>query len=352
MQSMKWRIAWRDENDPYPVRKAELTSDDDLRNRVGTLIEEHARDISISRLPPARDLGGIPYDDIVTSFKNRTIVPFLGAGVPLCGRPSGAVWEYVPFSNFLPSGAELADYIGKVANLPAWQLRDTENLARVASYYTIINQITPLANRLRAVFANGTPTEIHTFLAKPALHPMVIVTTNYDTLMELALEKAGVAFDTVIHCTNIAQKGRVILRKHGSDYHFVDGVDVSPESRTVLYKMHGSIDRRPTGVGSATTSPPQDSYVITEEDYVTFLSRLNTAPPVIPNKLANHFQKSHFLFLGYSLEDWNVRVILDSLNKLMNDPGVPTMLPRIADRTPIQCAVNVSIKPSRAIFWY
>jgi SIR2-like domain len=90
-----------------------------------------------------------------------------------------------------------------------------------------------------------------------------------------------------------------------------------------LYKMHGSIDRQPDVAVSTPANSPQDSYVITEEDYVKFLSRLNAAPPVIPLRLANHFRKSQFLFLGYSLEDWNVRVILDSLNTLMNDPGVP-----------------------------
>jgi SIR2-like domain len=322
---MEWKIAWRDRQSPYPVQKETLTSEADLKQRVAMLIDKEARDISISQIPPQRDLGGIPYADIVTSFKNRTIVPFLGAGVPLCGRPSGSEWQYAPFSNFLPSGAELADYIARLANLPAWRLRDTENLARVASYYTKTNPNTPLADRLRKIFERGEITEVHRFLATPALHPMVIVTTNYDTLMEDALEEAGVPFDTVIHCTNIAQQGRVILRKHKSPPGFVEPgeVDLSPESRTVLYKMHGSIDRQPDVAVSTPANSPQDSYVITEEDYVKFLSRLNAAPPVIPLRLANHFRKSQFLFLGYSLEDWNVRVILDSLNTLMNDPGVP-----------------------------
>ena len=324
---MVWKIAWRDRQSPYPVHKETMTSEAALKQQVAMLIDKEARDISISQIPPQRDLGGIPYADIVTSFKNRTIVPFLGAGVPLCGRPPGTEWQYAPFSNFLPSGAELADYIARLANLPAWRLRDTENLARVASYYTKTNPNTPLAEKLRKIFEKGEITAVHRFLAAPALHPMVIVTTNYDTLMEQALEKAGVPFDTVIHCTNIAQQGRVILRKHNSLADFVEPseVNLSPESQTVLYKMHGSIDRQPDASVGPSTSPPQDSYVITEEDYVKFLSRLNAAPPVIPLRLANHFRKSQFLFLGYSLEDWNVRVILDSLNTLMNDPGVPTI---------------------------
>ena len=60
--------------------------------------------------------------------------------------------------------------------MPAWRLRDTENLARVASYYTKTNPNTPLADRLRKIFERGEITEVHRFLATPALHPMVIVT--------------------------------------------------------------------------------------------------------------------------------------------------------------------------------
>jgi hypothetical protein len=247
------------------------------------------------------------------------VVPFLGAGVPLCGRQPGAEWQYPNYSDFLPSGSELAAYIARLARLPAWKLRDTENLARVASYYTITNPDSPLAINLQRIFAKGKPNEVHDFLATPALHPIVIVTTNYDTLMEKALDNQGVDFDTIIHCTNIDQQGRVILRQHGGTAEFVEPKDVvvDPKRRTVLYKLHGSIDPQLNSV--AAQSDRHDDYVITEEDYVKFLSRLNAAAPAIPLKLLDHFRKCSFLFLGYSLEDWNVRVILDSLNNVMRD---------------------------------
>ena len=75
-------------------------------------------------------------------------------------------------------------------------------------------------------------------------------------------------------------------------------------SAPILFKMHGSIDRK---------NRKNDSYLITEEDYVDYLGRDqgNYIPPYI-NRL---MQGKNFLFLGYSLEDWNVRVIL---RKLLN----------------------------------
>jgi hypothetical protein len=76
--------------------------------------------------------------------------------------------------------------------------------------------------------------------------------------------------------------------------------------RTVLYKMHGSIDR----LGK------RDSYVITEDDYVDFLSRM-TDQKAVPMCFMRHFRERHFLFLGYGLNDWNLRVILKNLRTVL-----------------------------------
>ena len=70
----------------------------------------------------------------------------------------------------------------------------------------------------------------------------------------------------------------------------------------VIYKMHGNRH------GAVET---EDAYLITEEDYVEFLAGMQV-PPVILRKLKN----SSILFLGYGLRDWNVRVLLSSLNRV------------------------------------
>jgi hypothetical protein len=52
--------------------------------------------------------------------------------------------------------------------------------------------------------------------------------------------------------------------------------------------------------------------VITEEDYVEFLSRM-TQSKAIPALFTSYFKTRSFLFLGYSLRDWNLRVLLQNL---------------------------------------
>ena len=78
--------------------------------------------------------------------------------------------------------------------------------------------------------------------------------------------------------------------------------DLSLERRTIILKIHGAVNRAiPDGEG--------DSYVITEDHYIDYLTRTDLAN-LIPVTLTAKLRKSHFLFLGYGLRDWNLRVIL------------------------------------------
>jgi hypothetical protein len=54
----------------------------------------------------------------------------------------------------------------------------------------------------------------------------------------------------------------------------------------------------------------QDSYVIREDDYIDYLARTSEINGVLPVTIVDKLKNSHLLFLGYSLSDWNLRVIL------------------------------------------
>jgi hypothetical protein len=58
--------------------------------------------------------------------------------------------------------------------------------------------------------------------------------------------------------------------------------------------------------------PEHDSFVITENHYIDYLSHTDIKT-LIPVNIASRMMQSHFLFLGYSLKDWNLRVILHRL---------------------------------------
>jgi hypothetical protein len=68
--------------------------------------------------------------------------------------------------------------------------------------------------------------------------------------------------------------------------------------------MHGSLNRE---------IPNDDEYLITEEQYIDFLGRGDKIQ--IPQMIELIMLRKHFLFLGYALRDWNVRVLMSKLRK-------------------------------------
>jgi SIR2-like domain len=73
--------------------------------------------------------------------------------------------------------------------------------------------------------------------------------------------------------------------------------------RPVVLKLCGSLDR---------IDPPRDSYVVTEDSYIAYLAGRDVGEQ-IPFSLRERMTDSHFLFLGYSMRDWNLRVILNRI---------------------------------------
>ena len=254
-----------------------------------------------------------PYPYIYQQLIKGEVIPFLGAGVPLYDRdPSKTKWKTAAPASiaYLPTASELATDLRELANLD-----DPEKgeLTRMAQYFRFVIGDKPLHQRLHEVFSfSQPPTPVHDFLANvPA--PLLIVTTNYDDLMERALQAANKTYHVVVHNTDETDK--VLWWKPGAadpDETLPDDVDMPPPLATVVYKIHGAIDRRPGKSGK---------YVITEDDYIQFLGRM-TRTRVVPNAFAEWFRDRPFLFLGYGLYDWNLRVLLSSIQAIRGKKSI------------------------------
>src|SRR5262249_27802138 len=81
--------------------------------------------------------------------------------------------------------------------------------------------------------------------------------------------------------------------------------------RPLIFKIHGSVRH---------DTEAWDSFVITEDDYVDFLARMVESTAIPPTFYA-YFRGKNFLFLGYSLSDWNLRVILRHLSRPLGSRG-------------------------------
>jgi hypothetical protein len=250
------------------------------------------------------------YRRVARRIDEGVVTPFLGAGANLCDRPADQPWQP---GVFLPNGTELAAELARRSEYPDTDL----DLLRVSQYVDACLGEGDLYKALHGLFnASYPPSSLHRFLAKlPArlrergVPQQLIITTNYDFALEQAFEEAGEQFDVVWY--EAKEKAPM-----GKFWHLAPGADepalieepnnydaLSLDARTIILKLHGAVDRGGGG---------RDSFVITEDHYIEYLSRSDIAA-AIPVKLKARMEETHFLFLGYSMRDWNLRVILNRI---------------------------------------
>ena len=241
------------------------------------------------------------------------VVPLLGAGVNVCGRPEHESWSQ---GRFLPDGRELAAVLArKVPDYPPTVLED---LLRVSQCVDLKRGWRSLYGTLHELFDDDyPPTELHRLLADiprlmrrlerpPRESHLLIVTTNYDDVLERAFDESPQPepYDLVWYVARGDKTGKFMHRPPGGEPVVVEDPDqyVVPldlTQRSVILKIHGAVDR---GAGE------NDSFVITENNYIDYLTRTDVRR-LIPRGLAAKLRSSSILFLGYSLRDWNLRAI-------------------------------------------
>lgn len=254
------------------------------------------------------------YGRVVRDLVENRVVPLLGAGVNLSQRKPGAAWE--PGKD-LPSGSELAEYLADAFFFPEEALRN--DLLRVAQYAVATNGTGPLYDELRGLFHRDyEPTLVHDFLAalpkrlepiranglQPETPFQLIVTTNYDDGLERAFDAANQQYDVAWYIADGSERGKFWHRSPDSKAKLIERPDeydgLSLERRPVILKIHGAVDRQ---------DKLRDSYVITEDHYIDYLTKTELKQ-LVPVELVAKLMSSRFLFLGYSMQDWNLRVIL------------------------------------------
>jgi hypothetical protein len=251
---------------------------------------------------------------VTRRLREGRVIPFLGAGTNLCGRPDDADWRS---GQYLPSGSELASYLAESYAYPATESLD---LLRVSQYVQSVTGGRVLYDELHDVFARDyKPTSLHELLAAlPAVvrqwqeqghgaRQQLVVTTNYDDALETAFAAAGEPFDLVTYVAKGSDRGKFLHHPPEGAPRLIDQPnryrELSLDLRPVILKIHGAVDR---------DDVDHDSYVITEDHYIEYLAQTDIAN-IVPAALMAVMNESHFLFLGYSLRDWNLRVILQRI---------------------------------------
>ena len=230
--------------------------------------------------------------EIAASVKNGTCVPFLGAA---------ANYKHAGYEG-LPLGTAVAESLA--AKLPNEKLPDKTNLPRVSM--VLERQIfrAGLLKNLRTLLPD-TERDPSRLLKVLATLPFdLYVTTNYDRLMERALQPR----DPIVVVQTV---GGIENASAIDPWAATDIAKRSP----LVYKIHGTFkDPNPLD---------KSPLIITEDDYIDFLTQLANEERSVPRKVKARLAMNTLLFLGYSLEDWDFRVLHRSMVNPDDEPFRP-----------------------------
>jgi len=284
-----------------------------LKQLHGAILRQEVG-IEAARAAPAQD----HFEDVVETMLQGRVVPVLGADV-----------------------AELTVRLAERFGYPDDDGAAT--LPRVAQYIAVMKGSGPLYDELHELLgADLPPTPIHRFFAAlPALlrerglPHQLLVTTSYDTALERAFEEAGETFEIVSYLAAGRNRGRFCHIGTDGNGRLIEqpntyATELSLERNTVILKLHGQVERTP--------GREWESFVVTEDDYIDYLTETDVAAAV-PVGLAATLRRSHFLFLGYTMADWNLRVVL---HRLWGDQPL----------TYRSWAVQPEAKPLEREFWH
>jgi hypothetical protein len=155
------------------------------------------------------------------------------------------------------------------------------------------------------------PAPIHRFLARLP-HPLLMLSTTYDTLLEDAFDEVGKKYAVVAHILHAesTDRGKIAVqysdRKDTVRKYPAQDLVIDLSTWSVIYKLCGTF-----GLVDPEADEEIDSIVISEEDYLALVKLLDHPQSTIPNQLARQFKKRMLLFLGYGISDWNFRAVVD-----------------------------------------
>lgn len=222
-------------------------------------------------------------------IKSGQSVLFLGAGVH-AAPPENSSYKY-PQEQRLPLGGQLSELLAATCGfqeaLPGETVRD---LQRVSLYVETTNGLgrSALVDFLRTqLTTKRKPSPALTMLAE--LPFTIFVTTNYDHLLESALH----------HCD---KDPLVFVYNPDSNEPTPDTLEDPTPERPLVFKMHGDLD-------------VAHSIVITDEDYITFVQRMSDKDALhpVPQSVRVRMKQWPTLFIGYSLRDYNLRLLFRTL---------------------------------------
>lgn len=210
------------------------------------------------------------YMEIAKLIANSDCVLFLGSGVSMGEKDE----------NGLPGAEELATDLFKEIKdskppLIGWERR---NLAKVSNLFEIIKGKPALDYYIKGKISKVLePLKFHKLVSQ--LPFKIIITTNYDLLLENQFDDIRKEYIKIVDAEDIKNWN---------------------EQKIIILKIHGCIDR-------------SKELIISEDDYIKYLSKTSLFHDI----LKYLFCTKNVLFIGYSLSDINIKLILQTVEDVL-----------------------------------
>ncbi|MFZ4640736.1 MAG: SIR2 family protein [Nodosilinea sp.] len=327
--------------------------------------------------PPADQAQTSPYRVIIDALKNGNLVPFLGSGIhpqfytqlalelaefvktelwsahlddnpsnnklihKLIGIPC-SVCAYWPQDR--PPGCPMIEGMGEAESIEDCPIYTEQGLAvskinlRYLSQYYILKSssldslYTSLYEILSKLRKTYPPNGLHQRIAElpalmkarnkpvrsPGLPFQLIITTNYDDMIEQAFLKAQQPFDVIFYVADGPEKGRLKYQPYQDTVYTMtsDRANQLPlrspwgncsQPRPIILKLFGTWEQA-----------WENHFIATDEQLAYLISTLKQS---LPPSLISILTRGNLLFLGYSPNDSDLQLLINCLwpdNKLAN----------------------------------
>ncbi|MDF3004281.1 MAG: hypothetical protein K0S22_753 [Oscillospiraceae bacterium] len=215
--------------------------------------------------------------DIKKASAQGRLVVFIGAGVSV--NSGYKLWH------------QLIALFNKELEYPSSSSSgfSTDEMLKISQYYYLRDKKSyySIIKREYGKLPNATNAIINEILH---LNPMHIITTNFDLLIEKSLEENHIYGNTIY---GSLEKFSIIR----SDSDFVNAV-----KKNYLVKMHGDVKSL-------------KNLVLKEEDYLKY----SNTHILIETFIKSLFVNYTFLFIGYRLGDYNIKLIMSWVDSIVNN---------------------------------
>ena len=263
-------------------------------------------------MSPVTEAGGV-IGDIANAVEKGHCILFLGAGAH-AGPPPESSYSY-PEEQRPPIGKALSKRLADACELlKDYPHESVTDLQRVSLFFQIAKSRRLLVDAIKVAVEEGKK-------PSPALHALaaldfpLVVTTNYDRLFDRALRAAGKEPFSSVYSPE---------RQPTVDY---EGATPTPD-QPFVWKIHGDLGN-------------PDSIVVTDEDYIEFVLRMSDPDPYdpVPPTFNYFFKKWTTVFVGYSLVDYNLRLLFKTLRWKIDKARIPDTYSIDRDPDPLIFAV-------------